>query len=91
MPVDNRWGTIAKNHFEELLNNNPDKFKKYYPDFYDFVNDKVIQQTVGKVSSYAQTGIGEFIADTYAKMIGKQTIPDDVMQLYRKYKGPELP
>ena len=89
--VDNRWGTIAKTHFEELLNNNPDKFKKYYPDFYDFVNDKVIQQTVGKVSSYAQTGIGEFIADTYAKMIGKQTIPDDVMQLYRKYKGPELP
>lgn len=89
--VDNRWGSTAKNHFEELLNNSPNKFKKFYPDFYEFVNDKEIQQTAGKVSSYAQTGIGEFIADTYAKMIGKQTLPDDVMQLYKKYKGPELP
>ena len=69
---------------------NPDKFKKKYPDLYEFITEKTKLQTSGKISAYAQSGIGEFIAETYARMIDGKTIPDDVMALYRKYKGPEF-
>lgn len=89
--VNNRWGTVSKEHFEKLFNENPKKFKKLYPDLYEFITNQTIQQSAGKVSSYAQTGIGEFVAETYKNMIAGKTIPDDVMQLYKKYKGPELP
>ena len=89
--VDNRWGSTWKDKYEKLLKENPEKFKKYYPDLYEFVTKQDIQQTVGKISGYAQSGIGEFIAEVYAKMIEGKTIPEDVMALYRKYKGPELP
>lgn len=89
--VDNRWGSIWTDYYKDLLAKEPIDFKMRYPDFYEFINDEHIQQTVGKVSSYSQSGIGEFIAETYSKMIGKQKIPDDVMELYRKYNGPELP
>ena len=88
--IDNRWGSIYKEYYEHLLENNPSEFKKRYPDLYKFLTDKDIQQIAGKVSSYAQSGIGEFIADTYAKMINGQKIPDDVISLYKKYKGPEF-
>ena len=88
--VDNRWGTINKDYYEKLLKEKPEKFKKLYPDLYEFVTNQEIQQTAGKVSWYSQTGIGEFIAETYKDMMSKKKIPDDVMQLYRKYKGPEL-
>lgn len=88
--VDNRWGSLWKEKYEKLFNEDSEKFKKYYPDLYEFLTKQDIQQTAGKISSYAQSGIGEFIAETYARMIGKKPIPDDVMALYRKYKGPEL-
>ena len=88
--VDNRWGAISKGYYKELYNNNPDKFKKLYPEFYEFLTTQSIQQTAGKVSDYAQVGIGEFVAETYADMISGKKIPDDVMALYRKYKGPEF-
>ena len=89
--VDNRWGTISKSRYKDLLETSPGKFLIYYPELYEFVTNKQIQQTAGKVSSYAQTGIGEFIAEVYARMIGGKPVPEDVMALYRKYKGPELP
>ena len=88
--LDNRWGSIYKDYYSNLLDSNPDEFKKRFPDFYEFLKDKNIQQSAGKVSSYAQSGIGEFIADTYAQMILGKKIPEDVMTLYRRYKGPEL-
>ena len=89
--VDNRWGTLSKEHFEKLFNENSTKFKKLYPDLYEFITNQETQQSAGKVSSYAQSGIGEFIAETYKDMIAGKTIPNDVVQLYKKYKGPELP
>ena len=88
--VDNRWGSIWKERYSELLERSPDVFKKRYPDLYEFLHDKNIQQASGKVSSYAQSGIGEFIAETYAQMMAHKKIPDDVLALYRRYKGPEL-
>ena len=89
--VDNRWGTIWKEKYEKLLKEKPKKFQKSYPELYEFVTNQEIQQTAGKISTYAQSGIGEFIAETYARMIGGKKIPDDVMALYKRYKGPELP
>lgn len=48
------------------------------------------QNIVGKVSDYAKSGIGEFIAETYAKLIKKEKLSDDVMALYKKYGGPSI-
>lgn len=89
-PVSNRWETSTNDHIQELLEKNPTKFKKRYPDLYEHLTNQEIQQTAGKVSWYAQTGIGEFIAEVYAKMIRGDKIPDDVMKLYEKYNGPKL-
>ena len=89
--VDNRWGAISKENIKKLFDEKPDKFKKLYPELHEFLTNQEIQQTVGKVSDYAQVGIGEFIAETYAKMIAKKKLPDDVIALYKKYNGPEIP
>ena len=86
--VDNRWSGLTYDGFQELFEKNPKKFKKQYPDLYEFLTNQETQQTAGKISGYAQTSIGEFIADTYAKMIRGEKLPDDVMALYKKYNGP---
>ena len=88
--VGNHWGRLGSNGYKELFEKNPTKFKKRYPDLYEFLTNQEYQQTAGKVSGYAQTGIGEFIAETYAKMVHGDKIPDDVMKLYEKYNGPKL-
>ena len=72
----------------KLFKEKPEKFKKLYPDLYEHLTNKEIQATAGKVSSYAQTSIGEFVAETYAKMIKGDPIPEDVLKLYKKYNGP---
>lgn len=88
--VDNRWGGLTYKGFKGKFENEPEKFKKQYPDLYEFLTNQDYQQSAGKVSSYAQTSIGEFIAETYAKMVRGEKIPDDVMTLYNKYNGPKL-
>ena len=88
--VDNRWGGLTYKGYKELFEKDPAKFKKRYPDLYEFLTNQEYQQTAGKVSEYAQTSIGEFIADVYAKMVRGDKIPDDVMKLYEKYNGPKL-
>ncbi len=88
--VDNRWGGLTYSGYKELFEKDPAKFKKHYPDLYEFLTNQEYQQTAGKVSEYAQTSIGEFIADVYAKMVRGDKIPDDVMKLYEKYNGPKL-
>ena len=89
--VDNRWQGLTYEGFKDLFEKNPEKFKKKYPDLYEFLTNQEIQQSAGKVSWYAQTSIGEFIAEVYAKMIRGEKIPDDVMALYKKYNGPTIP
>ena len=86
--VNNRWGSIHKKEYKDLFENEPEKFKKLYPEFYEFLTNQETQITAGKVSAYAQTGIGEFIAETYAELIAGRKLPEDVMALYRKYNGP---
>lgn len=46
------------------------------------------QRIAGKVSRYAQESPLEFVAETYAQMKDGVVFSDDVMALYRKYKGP---
>lgn len=89
--VDNRWGGLTYKGNKELFEKNPTKFKKRYPDLYEFLTNQEYQQAAGKVSEYAQTSIGEFIAETYARMVRGDKIPDDVMKLYKKYNGPTIP
>lgn len=48
------------------------------------------QNIVAQVSDYAKSGIGEFIAETYAKLIKKEKLSNDVMTLYKKYGGPSI-
>ena len=67
--VDNRWGGTTYKGYKELLEKNPQKFKEKYPDLYNHLMDENIQQTAGKVSWYAQTSIGEFVAEVYAKLV----------------------
>ena len=57
---------------------------------YNHVSDEKIQQIAGKVSWYAQSGIGEFVAEVYAKLIKGEEIADDVLALYKKYNGPMI-
>ena len=44
-----------------------------------------------RVSDYATTSPAEFVAEVYAKMIDGKKFDDEVMALYKKYGGPELP
>lgn len=89
--VDNRFsGTMNREDLTKMLKEKPEEFKKYYPDLYEHLKNEEIQNTAGKVSWYAQTSIGEFVAEVYAKLIKGEQLPDDVMALYKKYNGPEL-
>ena len=67
------------------------KFKKQYPDLYEFLTNKEKHNTALKVSSYASTGIGEFIAEVYAGLIQGKKYSNEVINLYKKYNGPPLP
>lgn len=89
--VGNRWGGMTYNGFSELFKKNPKKFQKRYPDLYEFLTNQEFQQSAGKISAYAQTSIGEFIAETYGKMVRGEKVADDVMYLYKKYNGPMIP
>ena len=90
-PVGNRWGGLTYGKSKELLAKNSRKFKEYYPDLYEFLLNQEKQQTASKVSWYASTSIGEFIAEVYSKMMRGEKIPSDVMDLYKKYDGPTIP
>lgn len=88
MHVANRWGGLTYKGYKDLFLKNPEKFKKRYPDLYEFLTNQESQQAAGRISAYAQTSIGEFIAEVYAKMVRGDKIPDEVMKLYKKYNGP---
>ena len=88
--VSNRWGGLTYDGFKDLFDKNPKEFQKRFPDLYEFLTNQTTQQTAGKVSWYAQTSIGEFIADVYAELVSGAKLPDDVMALYKKCNGPML-
>lgn len=57
----------------------------------EFIATKSIQETASKVSSYATESPAEFVAETFSGMLAGKTYPDDVMALYKKYCGPNVP
>lgn len=67
--TENRWGNIWKEKTGKYFKEQPEKFKLYYPDLYEFVTNKKILESAGIVSDDAQSGIGEFIAEVHAGLI----------------------
>ncbi len=57
----------------------------------EFITDIKKQDIAGKVSSYGKTNPNEFVAECFSAMSAGKKLPDDVMNLYKYYKGPELP
>ena len=53
----------------------------------EFLENNEYQKIAGKVSDYAKTAPGEFVAEVYAKLIDNIKMPKDVMDLYKKYNG----
>lgn len=88
--VGNRWlkRSDGKGKLEKLLKEKPEKFKKLYPEFYEFLTDKKTQRTAAEVSNYAMTGIGEFVAEVHKGLIQGDKFSDEVLALYKKYNGP---
>ena len=56
-----------------------------------FLADVQKQAIAGKISSYGQTAPREFVAECFSALCAGKKLPDDAMELYRYYKGPELP
>ncbi|MDR1327965.1 MAG: hypothetical protein LBJ74_06130 [Heliobacteriaceae bacterium] len=44
-----------------------------------------------KVSCYASKNLHEFIAETFRALMNGKKVPKDVMELYKKYNGPQMP
>ena len=57
----------------------------------EFLENQDEQFVASKVSFYAKRSPLEFVAEVYSRMLGGHKFDDDVMQLYKKYKGPALP
>ena len=57
----------------------------------DFLADNRKQEIAEKISWYAKVDPFEFVAETFNALCAGKKLPDDVMDLYRYYKGPELP
>ena len=91
---NNRWGGLEYEDCRKVWDRDKNEFKKLYPDLYEFLTNETSQNTAGKISSYAQSSIGEFIAETYATMVEAKikggTVADDIMALYKKYDAPLL-
>lgn len=72
-----------------------DKYKfdysKYSDELKAWVDNQENMQIANRVSEYASHGPGEFIAETFARMIQGNKLPDEVLTLYKKLKGPAVP
>lgn len=66
----------------------PDKYPK---ELKKWLDDALDIQTANTVSPYAATGPGEFIAETFSRIIDRGKVSDDIMQLYNKLNGPKIP
>lgn len=67
------------------------EYSKYPPELKTWVDNDSYIQTANRVSTYAATGPGEFVAETFARMIEGKKLPEEVLELYKKLKGPKVP
>ncbi len=56
-----------------------------------FKNNKEQQDVASKISNYAKTNPREFVAECFSYMCAGNKLPDDVLKLYKYFKGPEIP
>lgn len=93
LPSTNHFAKRTDEEIKELLKTEKGRklLQKEAPLTYEFITDKNIQDVASEVSSYATTGIGEFIAETYEHMISGKPISERVKSLYKKYNGPLVP
>ena len=56
-----------------------------------FLADVQKQAIAGKISSYGQRDPREFVAECFSALCAGKKLPDDVMELYKFYKGPIIP
>ena len=67
------------------------EYSKYSDELKAWVDNQENMQIANRVSEYASHGPGEFIAETFARMIQGNKLPDEVVALYKKLKGPAVP
>ena len=56
-----------------------------------FKNNKEQQSVAAKISGYAKTNPREFVAECFSYMCAGNKLPEDVLKLYKHYKGPTIP
>lgn len=66
-------------------------YSKYSQELKDWVNNDDNIRIASRVSGYSTSGPGEFIAETFAKLVEGRKVSQEVKDLYRKLGGPELP
>jgi hypothetical protein len=66
-------------------------YSSYPKELKAWVDNQDYMQTANRVSAYASYGPGEFIAETFAKMIDGNKLPNEVLALYKKLNGPNVP
>lgn len=64
---------------------------KYSQELKDWVNNEDNIRIANNVSEYASHGPGEFIAETFAKLVEGRKVSQEVKDLYKKLGGPEIP
>jgi hypothetical protein len=56
----------------------------------DFINDLAKQRIAARVSWYATTSPGEFVPETYSRLVAGKKLDDEIMALYKSYGGPAV-
>lgn len=75
----------------DTTNNHNFEYSKYTKALKKWVDNGADIQTANRVSEYASHGEGEFVAETFAKLMDGAKLPDDVIELYKRVKGPAIP
>lgn len=66
------------------------KFGKVSKQTKEFKESKEIQATAFYISDYATESPLEFVAETFSKLVNNNKLPKNVLDLYKKYKGPKV-
>ncbi|MBQ4646533.1 MAG: hypothetical protein IJB79_04210 [Candidatus Gastranaerophilales bacterium] len=68
------------------------KSSEFYPEeLKKWLDDKEKQKIAFSVSAYATTGPGEFIAETYSKLLSGDSVSKEAIELYKRMNGPKIP
>ncbi len=82
-------------HLQDTVERVPAKEKFKNPDEYpaalkEWLENSSNIDAANSISLYAASGPGEFIAETFAKIVNGSKIPDEAKELYLKLNGPSM-